>query len=129
MTHARPEGRVWARLVEDAQVEVDATLADLPADLRTRAWKIPIAFEHVPSQALQRDGIAPDTLGLFAGSSFPEEDRGELPPQIILYLDNIWDDAQEDRKEYLVQVRRTFLHELGHYLGLDESGLEARGVE
>lgn len=129
MTHARPEGKVWARLMEDAQVEVDATLADLPADLRTRALDIAIAFEHVPCRALQRDGIAVDTLGLFAGSSFPDEADGELPPQIILYLDNIWDDAHGDRKEYLIQVRRTLLHELGHYLGLDESGLEARDLE
>ena len=52
-----------------------------------------------------------------------------MPSQIILYLDNIWDEADSDEETFLEEVRTTFLHELGHYLGLDEDGLFDRGLD
>jgi len=36
-------------------------------------------------------------------------------------------EAEEDA--YREEVRITFLHELGHYLGLDEGDLSERGLE
>ena len=120
---------MWIRLVEDAQTEVDAVQAGLPAELRLKALGVPVSFEHAPSRALIRDGIEPDTMGLFVGSTFADEGEEPLPPQIILYLDNIWEDAAHDPAENRVQVRQTLLHELGHYLGLEEGELEARHME
>jgi predicted Zn-dependent protease with MMP-like domain len=116
-------------MMEEAQAEVDSTRSALPRELRAKAAGIPVTFEHVPSHALMRDGIEPDTLGLFVGSPFTEEGDDPLPPQIILYLDNIWDQADRDPKEYRFQIRQTLLHELGHYLGLDEEDLQARDLE
>jgi predicted Zn-dependent protease with MMP-like domain len=52
-----------------------------------------------------------------------------MPPQIILFLENIWDVAETDEKLFRDEVRTTFLHELGHYLGLDEDDLTERGLE
>ena len=129
MTQASEDGKLWPRLVEEAQAEVETTVKALPEELKEKAQALPVAFEHAPSRALRRDGIAPDTMGLFAGSTFIEEGEVALPPQIILYLDNIWADAEGDPDEYRFQVRQTLLHELGHYLGLDEEGLEARDLE
>jgi len=127
--HKQNDDKAWVRLVEDAQAEVDATRDGLPEELRTLALDIPVAFEHLPSRALMRDGIEPDTMGLFVGSTFADEDHATLPPQIILYLDNIWEDADHDAEEYRFQVRQTLLHELGHYLGLDEEALQQRDLE
>jgi predicted Zn-dependent protease with MMP-like domain len=51
-----------------------------------------------------------------------------LPAQIILYLENIWWEADEDEMIFRQEVRATFYHELGHYLGLEEIDLEDRGL-
>ncbi len=121
----------WEQLDALAREEVEAILAALPAPLRERAQALPVTCERRPNAAHRRDGIEPDTLGLFVGPEFAfEETTAEpLPPQIILYLENLWDMAGEDEEIYREEVRTTFLHELGHYLGLDEEDLFDRGLE
>ena len=52
-----------------------------------------------------------------------------LPPQILLFLANIWDYAGGAEPAFREEVRVTYLHELGHYLGWDESDLEVRGLD
>ena len=112
-----------------AAAEVEATLAALPAPLREHARKLPVTFERAPHRELVADGIEPDTLGLFTGPEFADEEHSTLPPQIILFLENIWDLAEGDDEFFREEVRTTFLHELGHYLGLDEDELTERGLE
>ncbi len=104
-------------------------LASLPEALRVRAEKLPVIFERQPNAELQADGIEADTLGLFTGAEFVEENDTPMPPQIILFLENIWDVAETDEKLFRDEVRTTFLHELGHYLGLDEDDLAERGLD
>jgi predicted Zn-dependent protease with MMP-like domain len=116
-------------LRELALEEIEATLAALPKPLRERAEKLPVTFDRQPNAGLQADGIKADTLGLFTGPEFAEEGNEPLPPQIILFLENIWDYAETNEKLFCEEVRTTFLHELGHYFGLDEDGLTARGFE
>ena len=109
--------------------EVEATLAELPPALRQEAVRLPITFERRPSAALQADGIAPDTLGLFVGPEFAEEGHVPMPPQIILFLENLWEMSEGDEEIFLDEVHTTLLHELGHFLGLDEDELFDRGLE
>jgi predicted Zn-dependent protease with MMP-like domain len=111
--------------------EVKATLEALPAPLRERAQALPVSLERCPNAAQRRDGIEADTLGLFVGREFADEEtaNGPLPPQIILFLENIWDMAEGDEECFRDEVRTTYLHELGHYLGLDEDDLFDRGLE
>jgi predicted Zn-dependent protease with MMP-like domain len=121
----------WPTLLAMAEAEVKKVLGKLPRDLRAAAESVPVTFEPRPNRALQEDGIEADTLGLFLGEPLP--DRGEslepLPPRIILFLENIRDAAEADTSVYRAEVRTTFLHELGHFLGLDEIDLEQRGLE
>jgi predicted Zn-dependent protease with MMP-like domain len=119
----------WERLRALALGEVEATLAKLPAPLRESARRLPVTFERTPNRALQADGVAPDTLGLFCGPDFADEPHATLPPQIILFLENIHDLAEGDDEIFLDEVHLTYLHELGHYLGLDEDELTERGLE
>jgi len=121
----------WEHLNQLARAEVAATLAALPGPLRKRAQPLPVTFERVPNAAFQAEGIEPDTLGLFTGPAFGEEDHSAspLPPQIILFLENLWDFAEGDEEVYRDEVHTTYLHELGHYLGLDEDDLTGRGLE
>jgi predicted Zn-dependent protease with MMP-like domain len=121
----------WPRLHALALEEVNATLAALPAPLRKRAQPLPVTFERRPNAAHRRDGIEGDTLGLFVGPEFAYEETTTLPlpPQIILFLENLWDLAEADEEIFRDEVHTTLLHELGHYLGLDEDDLFDRGLE
>ena len=119
----------WKQLQTLALAAVEATVAALPGPLRERAERLPVTFEHVPNAGLQADGIEADTLGLFTGAEFAEEGNVPLPPQIILFLENLWDFAEGNEEIFREEVRTTYLHELGHYLGLDEDELTGRGLE
>lgn len=112
-----------------AEEEVEATLASLPKPLQAQAGRLPVTFHHIPNADLLADGIFPDTLGLFVGPDFADEEHVPMPPQIILFLGNIADVAGGDPEKFREEVRITLLHELGHYLGLDEDELTERGLE
>lgn len=119
----------WSKLKQLALAEIEATLAALPAPLRDRARQLPVTLERVPSRALQADGVAADTLGLFVGPELAEEGHVPMPPQIILFLENLWDFAEGNEELFRAEVHTTLLHELGHYLGLNEDDLTERGLE
>ena len=124
-------GSDWPKLRGLALEEVKATVGSLPAPLRERVEALPVSLERYPNAAHRRDGIEADTLGLFVGPAFAEEENATepLPPQIILFLENIWDLAEADEASFREEVHTTYLHELGHYLGLDEDDLFDRGLE
>ncbi len=119
----------WKYVHDLAVVEIEATMASLPEPLRQQAEQLPVILARVPNSGLQADGIEPDTLGLFTGSEFADEGASVLPPQIILFLENLWDLVAGDEKAFCQEVRTTFLHELGHFFGLDEQDLTARGLD
>lgn len=119
----------WQKLCEMASSEVEAVLRDLPKELCERARKLPITFEHRPGEELRADGIDEDTLGVFTGTEYAEEGHFPMPAQIILFLENILDQAEGDGNVFRDEIRTTFLHELGHFLGLDEDDLTERGLE
>ena len=113
---------------ELALEEIEATLAELPKPLREQARKLPVTLERVPNAGLQADGIELDTLGIFTGAEFADG-QTVLPPQIILFLENLWDFAEGDAEVFCDEVHTTFLHELGHFLGLGEDDLTERGLD
>jgi len=113
-----------------AQRIVEQTLQFLPGELCDAAGQIPVCFEDFPSEALVADGLDPEILGLFVGA--PRHESGHEPgppPQIILYLENILMEGKEAGTSFDEEVRRTYLHELGHYLGLDEEDLADRDLD
>lgn len=112
-----------------AEAEAKSLLAALPPDIREKVLALPIIFEPAPGPELVRGGIEPDVLGLFLGDPYAQADNDPVSPEILLFLSNLWDDAGEDVAEFRRQVRKTLLHEIGHYLGLEEDGLAARNME
>lgn len=114
-----------------AQAEVTAILDALPEPLQEVAARIPIIYEARPSDGKQACHVESDTLGLFVGCPLAETESapGELAAHIILFLENLWDCAEGNEATFRAEVRTTFLHELGHYLGLDEDDLLKRGLE
>jgi len=121
----------WDRLQTLAQTEVSKVLQALPTDLQAAATNLSITFQPHPNRELVEDGVDDDTLGLFIGDEWghSESSANPLPPQIILFLKNIWEYAEGDERIFIEEIRTTLLHELGHYLGLDEDGLEQRGLD
>ena len=126
----RPSCRktLWPRLVNVAQAEVASTLAALPRELRAQARTVPVTYDPVPNEALRADGWEPDLLGLFVGVSYAHEGQAPCPQQIFLFLENLWEETGHEEEIYREEVRKTYLHELGHYLGLDEDELDQRGL-
>jgi len=102
----------------------------LPAQIAPLARAVPVHYERVPSESVLEDGFDPDILGLFSGSPYGSEYRESdpAPPQIFLYLENLWDFAEGDLQAFGEELRVTYLHELGHYLGWDEEELALRGL-
>lgn len=118
------------RLSKIAGEVVAATQHRLPAQVREPALSVPLCFEPQPNDDILAEGWEPDILGLFVGPPYGAAGDAEpLPSQILLFLDNIWDFAGGDEAVYRDEVRLTYLHELGHYLGWDESDLEERGLD
>lgn len=117
------------QLQADAQSVVEETLAALPVPIRQRAASLPVTYDARPPEWLLDDGYDLDLLGLFVGAAIAEAEDCPLPPQIILFVENIWDFAGEDAGIFREEIRTTYLHELGHYLGLDEIDLEERGLD
>lgn len=114
-----------------ASETVDRVLRELPAPVREAAGAVPVQIEARPGRALIEDGLEPDLLGLFCGSPVGtelSEDNPE-PPRILLFTENLWDYAGGDPEAYRQEVRVTYLHELGHYLGWDEDQVADRGLE
>lgn len=122
----------YARLTALAQEVVTAAQRRLPAEVREPARAVPVCFEPWPNDAILAEGWEPDILGLFVGHEHGgelREDPAPLPPQILLFLENIWDFAEGDVEVFRDEVHLTYLHELGHYLGWDEDEVARRGLE
>jgi predicted Zn-dependent protease with MMP-like domain len=67
-----------------------------------------------------------DTFFLFTGAEMMEEGEVVMPSQIILILENILNVAGNGKNAFRGEIRVIFLHELGHFFGLDEAGLAVR---
>ena len=119
----------WEELRELASAEVEGVLMNLPAPLREEAKQLPVTLERVPNAQLLEEGVELDTLGIFTGAEFAEKGYIPMPSQIILFLENLWDYADGDENAFREEIRTTFLHELGHYFGLEEEDLFERGLE
>jgi predicted Zn-dependent protease with MMP-like domain len=120
-----------ARLTQLAADTVGAAQRRLPPELRALARHVPVHYQALPAADVLADGFEPDILGLFHGSAHGTEFAHDnpAPPQIILYLENLWDFAEGDLDFFRDEVRLTYLHELGHYFGWDEDELTARGLD
>jgi predicted Zn-dependent protease with MMP-like domain len=120
-----------AQLTELAAAAVGAAQRQLPPEIRSLARGVLVHYESLPAPDVLAEGFPDDILGLFTGSAHGMElaHDNPAPAQILLYLDNLWDYAEDDVDLFRDEVRLTYLHELGHYFGWDEDDLTARGLD
>lgn len=119
----------WYALADrTARAVIDA----LPAGLRRGVSEIAITLDARPLPGeTQQTGDDRALLGLFEGPTCAEAggiEGGWFAPVIRLYVENLRDEAEDDPGRFRREVRTTLLHELGHYLGLEEDELERRGL-
>jgi predicted Zn-dependent protease with MMP-like domain len=107
------------------------TLAELPLPIRSRLGQVPVFLADRPTVSQIESGIDARALGLFAGPTQIDGESSEStynPAQITLFVRCLSDAFGLDEDELLDEVRVTVLHELGHYLGLDEDELGELGL-
>ena len=111
---------------DSAEKEAERALAGLPADIRAKLGNILNTLENRPAPEDEDD----DLLGLFTGWTYGEEleEQDAMPPSVRLFIENLRQEAGDDPRRFREEVRTTLLHEIGHYLGLDEDGLDALGI-
>jgi predicted Zn-dependent protease with MMP-like domain len=121
----------FPKLVQIAAETVAAAQSRLPREIRGIAAAVPVHYEAAPAASVLEEGFEPDILGLFTGSPHGTElsEDTPMPPQILIYINNLWDYAEGDSAVFRDEVRLTYLHELGHYLGWDEDEVAARGLD
>ena len=109
-------------------------LSELSPDLKEALESVQIVVQPKPSaEQLENGDQKPDDdlLGLFEGLSLKDQPVGEdrlFPDRIILFEESL-KDACSSRKELALEIRKTLLHELGHFFGFDEDELKRRGYE
>jgi len=118
----------FSYLLEVATEEIEQTCLELPDPIRCALSKVATVLEEFPSPAHEADGVDSDQLGLFEGAEATDPGSPQMP-RIVLWLGNLWDMCEAEEEAYREEVRITFLHELGHYLGLGEGDLSERGLE
>ena len=104
------------------------TLAEMPEDFRDAIRDVPVIVDDFPSREFVRENptLGPQILGLFTGNTHDESHP--VPTAILLFRMNL-EKIAVDREELEAEVRTTLLHEIGHYLGLNEDDLRERGLE
>ena len=123
--------RLWlteSRFVQVARQAID----DLPEHVRAALGNVVVLIENYPERWIFETEVAdPRLMGLFDGVGRAAESGHDVilmgPSRIYLFRWNIErlcispDEVEE-------QIAITVQHEIGHYLGLDEDELQARGL-
>lgn len=109
----------------------EQALGELPERARALLRDVPIVIAEIPAEADVDGGLDPRALGLFTGTAYPDVSHlGGQPglTQIVLFRRNL-ERIATTRDELRDEVRKTLLHETGHFFGMDEADLEAAGLE
>jgi predicted Zn-dependent protease with MMP-like domain len=110
---------------------VDAAIGTLPQEYTQYFTNITVFVEDLPGphdlERLGTKGKGGLLLGLFSGVPHPYkggffEIPYPLPDRIILYQKNI-ETICSSEDELIEQIRKTLIHEAGHYFGLSEEDL------
>jgi len=120
--------------VEISLEEFDGYVAEaiggIDAAFRGYLDEVPVVVEDRPDATVRREmklGRGRRLLGLFRGVPLNRRSVEGIggPNQIVLYRENIVA-ACGSREEVAEQIRRTLVHELGHYVGFSEGQLRER---
>ena len=105
-----------------------AALEDIPSEFRSRLENVEIVIEDEPTlEDLESVGLGEDDLllGLYQGTPLTQrttEYGMVLPDRIVLFQNDI-EAYCETPDQIPEEVRKTVIHEIAHYFGLEEDQL------
>ncbi|TAN44687.1 MAG: metallopeptidase family protein [Nitrospirae bacterium] len=105
-------------------------LRSIPKKFRRKFRNVAIIVEDYPAKNIVEEMQIPrnELMGLFSGRPVGEdggffEIPSPYPNTIHLYQKNI-EEACSSEADLIVEIRKTMLHEVGHYFGLSENDLD-----
>lgn len=113
--------------------EVARVMDELPVELRRQIANVAIVVEEfADDETLDAAGVddPSDLLGFYSGIPLTERTSNYglvLPDKISLFRGPILSECNTEQ-EILTVIRRTLLHEIGHYFGLSDDRLEELGA-
>ncbi|MFH1812058.1 MAG: metallopeptidase family protein [Pseudomonadota bacterium] len=120
---------------QDFETIVAEALDELPDSIASYLRNVAILVDERPDLETLRASdppLSPACLGLFEGTPRPaesvEDPWSTFPKAVRLYRNNIMRTCAS-RDEVVDLVASTLLHEIGHFLGLDEDDLIERGLQ
>jgi predicted Zn-dependent protease with MMP-like domain len=106
----------------------------LPTPVQEMLHNVDVEVRWRPTPWERRQaGVRPGEplFGLYLGTPLPQRDSSytmTLPDRIVIYQEP-HERFCRSHEELVEQVRVTLLHEIGHYLGMDEDRLQELGLE
>ncbi len=115
-----PDDLPWEQLYAQTETVIERTIESLPAPIREQARKIQVVFDKWPPEDDD------DMLGQLHG--FDPDHVSETLGPLFIFVGPLYLFCEEENLDFAEEVRITYLHELGHFLGLDEDDLADRGL-
>ena len=116
-----PDDLPWDELYAQTEKVIGRTIESLPGPIRDQARKIQTVFDKWPPDDDD------EMLGQCHG--FQPDHLSETLGPIFIFIGPLYLFCEEESLDFEDEVRITYLHELGHFLGLDEDDLADRGLE
>lgn len=118
---------MWSMKREDFTKAAGEALDSLPEEFRRRIRNVAVLVEDLPPHQAPSKRGQPGRLllGLFHGVPLTQKSVFQLPggpDHVVLYQKNI-ETICSNEAEVREQIRRTVIHELGHYFGMTEDQL------
>ncbi len=121
---------------ETLEAVVEECVQAMHPSIQEYLKQVTILAEDIPEEDVLAGWDPPmppaEILGYFTGSSLMDRTLdnpwSNLPSAIVLYRRNL-ERIADDRERMLEELRITVMHEVGHYLGLDEDDLTERGLD
>ncbi|MBI1730136.1 metallopeptidase family protein [Candidatus Acetothermia bacterium] len=115
---------------EKFEALIEEAVRDLPPLFQEKLENIAIVVEDYPPKHIAGRAKNSLVLGLYEGVAQPDRSVWSvhlLPDKISIYQKNI-EAVCSTEAEIISEVRKTVMHEIGHYFGFDEAELHDMGL-
>lgn len=118
---------------KEFQDVVSAALDELPPAFQDALQNLDIQVRWAPNpDERRRARLRPhhDLFGIYLGIPITSRTSGYhmVVPDVIIIYQRSHEQACRTKQEMIEQARQTLLHEIGHYMGIDEDRLHELGV-
>ncbi len=113
---------------EEFEAIVEEAIESIPRMFLDELDNVAFFIEDEPDESLAQEG---EVFGIYEGVSLYDRGDGyggidELPDSITIFK-GPHERLEMPRERIVEEVRKTVVHEVGHYFGMDEAQIEAMG--